>query len=261
MLAIASTAEQRDSTNLVLLQTILKDVLHNQTTRLAQGNLVPHAAQRLVDILHDLGRRLGPTQLEQLLPDVASITVNDRLGNPAQQLVNHDGLVLLGHRVEGLLNHMAAKGVHREIQSVSANRLGNLDHLFRSAMLKAALHQEVAEPVDHQGVGLSNNRLHDVVLLVRGADLELLLQKDGGLLVIVAHNLVDDVLPVASDVAVKKAAIVERLGRGRDVGLAFAGNGLQFKRQHDASSNSPFEAHLSLSPGSLGRGGELGGMG
>ena len=85
-------------------------------------------------------------------------------------------------------------------------------YLVWSTVLKAALNKEVAKAVDHERVGLSDNSLHDLVLLLGGADLELLLKEDRCLLVIVADDLVDDILPVAIDVAVQQSAIVERLG-------------------------------------------------
>jgi len=45
-------------------------------------------------------------------------------------------------------------------------------------MLKAALDEEVAKAVDHQGISLSDDGLDDLILLLRSADLELLLQED-----------------------------------------------------------------------------------
>ena len=69
-------------------------------------------------------------------------------------------------------------------------------------MLKAALNQEVAKTVNHQGVGLSDDSLDYFVFLFRSADFQLLLEEDGGLLVVVTDNLVDDILPVAVDIPV-----------------------------------------------------------
>jgi hypothetical protein len=45
--------------------------------------------------------------------------------------------------------------------------------------------------------------LYNLILLIRSADLELLLQEDGCLLVIVANNLVNNILPIAIDVPFK----------------------------------------------------------
>lgn len=64
---------------LVLFEAVLKDVLNDQATSLTKSNLVPHATESLVDVLHNLRWRLGPAKLEKLLPDVASIAVNDSL--------------------------------------------------------------------------------------------------------------------------------------------------------------------------------------
>jgi len=191
-----------DTGTLVILEAVLEDVLNNKTASLAEGNLVPHAAESLIDILHDLGRGVAPAELEQLLPNVASIAVNNRLRDAAQELVDHDGLVFLGNTVESLLDHMAAEGIHAEVESVAANSTGNGDDLLRSAVLKAALDQEVAEAVDHERIGLIDDGLDDLILLLLGADLELLLQEDGGLLVVAVDDLVDNVLPVAAHVAV-----------------------------------------------------------
>ena len=41
---------------LVLLETVLEDVLHHQTARLAECNFVPHPTESFVDVAHYLGR-------------------------------------------------------------------------------------------------------------------------------------------------------------------------------------------------------------
>ena len=217
-----------DITNLVLLQTVLKDVLNDQASSLPQRDLMPHATKSLIHVLHDLRRRLGPAQLKEFLPDVTSIAVDDGLWDAAEKFVDHDGLVILGHRVKCLLHHVAAEGIHGEVQRVAPDGFGNLDHLLRSAMLKAALDQKVAETVDHQGVGLGNNCLHDVVLLLGGADLELLLKKDRSLLIVVTHNLVHDVLPIAGHVAIEQTTVIEGLRSGQ-VSLALRSQSLKEK--------------------------------
>ena len=81
-------------------------------------------------------------------------------------------------------------------------------------MFEAALDQEVAEPIDHERIRLSHDRLHDRVFLLRRAHLKLLLQEDGRLLVVVGDDLVHDVPPVARHGAIQETAIVERLHRG-----------------------------------------------
>lgn len=79
-------------------------------------------------------------------------------------------------------------------------------------MLEATLDEEIAEAVDHKRIRLVDDSVDDLKLLVGCGDLELLLKEDGGLLIVVADNLVDDVLPVAAHATVEKAAIVQRLG-------------------------------------------------
>lgn len=69
-------------------------------------------------------------------------------------------------------------------------------------MLEATLHKKIAKAIDHQGIRLSNDRFDNLVLLLRGSDFQLLLQEDGGLLVVVADNLVNDILPVAAHIAI-----------------------------------------------------------
>lgn len=191
-----------DAGTLVILKAVLEDVLNNKTASLTESNLVPHAMESLVDVFHDLGRSVGPAKLEQLLPDVAGVAVDNRLRDAAKKLVDHDGLVLLRDTVKGLLNDVAAEWIHAQVKSVAANGAGNGDDLLRSAVLKAALDEEVAEAVDHESIGLFDDGLDDIILLLLGADLELLLQEDGSLLVVAVNDLVDNVLPVAAHVAV-----------------------------------------------------------
>ena len=201
-------------TYLVFLEAVFEDVLDDQAARLAKGNLVPHATQSLVDILHDLRRGVGPAKLKELLPDMARIAVNHSFRNPSQKLMDHYRLVLLWNGVKCLLDHVAAEGVHRKTESIASDGLRNFDNLLRRAMLKAALDEEVSEAIDHQWIGLGDDCFDNVILLLRRANLQLLLEEDGCLLVIVADDLVDNVLPVAVDIAVKKATIVQRLGSG-----------------------------------------------
>ena len=136
--------------------------------------------------------------------------MNDGLRNAAKELMDHDGLIVLWHGIECLLDDMTAKGVHGEVQSVSSNGLCNLDHLFRCAVLKASLNEEVSKSVDHQGICLCDNGLDDFVFLLGGADFQFLLQEDRSLLIVVADNFVDNVFPIAIDISVQQTAIVER---------------------------------------------------
>lgn len=193
---------------------------------------MPHTTKGFVDELHDLWRALSPPQLEQLLPNMTGITVDDRLGDATEKLVDHDGLVVLWDRVECLLDNVASKRIHRQIQSVATNRFGNFDDLLRGTVLEATLDKKVAKAVDHERIGLGNNSLHNLILLLGCAHFELLLKKNRCLLVIVAHNFVDDILPVAVDVAVEKTTVVQRLS-GWKVGLTFGSNGLDEESGHD----------------------------
>jgi hypothetical protein len=208
---------------LVLLETVLKDVLHHQTARLAQRDLMPHAAKRFVHVPHNLRRRVAPTKFEQLLPDMTSIAMDHSLWDTTKQFVNHGGLVLLRYTIKRLLNDVATECIHAEREGISSDSLGNGNYLVRRAVFEAALDQEVAKTVYHQRVRLGDDCLDNLVLLLRRADLELLLQENGSLLVVTADDLVDDVLPVAAHIAVKKATVVHRLSGSHilgDTGLA-----------------------------------------
>jgi hypothetical protein len=108
-------------TYLVFFKTVLEDILDNQATGLAKSNFVPHATECIVDILHDLRWRLSPTKFKELLPDMASITMNHRLRDAAEQLMNHDGLIVLWNRVKCLLNDVTSESVHGEVQGVTTN--------------------------------------------------------------------------------------------------------------------------------------------
>jgi len=187
---------------------------------------MPHATKSFIDVLHDLRWRLGPAKFKELLPDVAGVAMNDCLWDATKKLVNHDGFVVLGDRIKSLLNDMAAKCIHGKIQCVSSDGLSDLDDLFRSSVLEATLNQEVSETIHHQWIGLGNNGLNNVVLLFSCADLKLLLKEDGSLLIVVADNLVNNVLPVAVNSAVKQTTVVERLSCW-EIGSTLSGNYLK----------------------------------
>lgn len=117
--------------------------------------------------------------------------------------MHHDCFVVFGDRIKSLLYHMASKWIHGEVESVSADSFSNFDDLFRSTMLKAALNKKISKSVHHQWVRLGDNGFDNFVLLLWGAHFQLLLQENGSLLVIIADNLVNDVLLVAVDVAIE----------------------------------------------------------
>jgi hypothetical protein len=214
--SVRDKPERRECAYLVFLETVLEYVLHNETASFAQSDFMPHATESFIDVAHDLRWRVAPAKLKQLLPDVASIAMDDSLRDATEQLVDHSRLVLFGNTVESLLDDMATKSIHAQSKSVATYSLSDSDDLIVSTMLEAALHEEIAEAIDHQSISLGDDCLDDLVLLLGCAYLELLLKEDGRLLVVVADDLVYDVLPVAAHVAVQQATIVHRLDR-RDV--------------------------------------------
>ena len=117
--------------------------------------------------------------------------------------MNHNCLVILRNDVERLLNDMAAESIHAQAQGIATDCIGNGDDLFRCAMLEAALDQEVAESIDHQRIGLSDNSFNNFVFLLYGTNFELLLEEDRGLLVVVTDYLVDNVFPIARNASIK----------------------------------------------------------
>lgn len=92
--------------------------------------------------------------------------------------MDHNTLMLLGHTVKCLLDHMAAKWVHTEAQCIPLYRVSNRNNLLGGSVLKAALNQEIAETVDHEGVSLMCNGLDNVVFLFSGPNFEFLLQEN-----------------------------------------------------------------------------------
>jgi len=172
---------------------------------------MPHTSQSFIDVLHDLWRRVTPAKLKQLLPDVASVAMDDCLRNTSKKFVDHDSFVVLRNDVKGLLDNMTAERIHAQSKSVAADRIGNGDDLIRCTVLEASLNEEVPKAVDHERVCLSDDSINNVTLLLGGGDFELLLQENGGLLIVALHNLVDNELPVTVHVTVKEATVVERL--------------------------------------------------
>jgi hypothetical protein len=139
--------------------------------------------------------------------------MDDGLRDTAEQLVDHGRLVLFGNTVEGFLDNMTSEGIHAKSECVTTNGLGDRDDLVGRAMFEATLNEEVTEAVDHQRIGLGDDCFDDLILLLRCSNLQLLLKKDGCLLVVVADDLVDNVLPVAAHVAVQQASVVHGFDR------------------------------------------------
>lgn len=83
-----------DGRALLFFNAVLKDVLDDKTAGLTKGNLMPHATKGLIDFDHDLRRLASPAKLEQLLPNMASITVDNGVRDASKKLSNHIGLVV-----------------------------------------------------------------------------------------------------------------------------------------------------------------------
>lgn len=160
-----------DCRTLLFLDAVLEDVLNDQTASLTESNLMPHALESFVDLEHDLRRFTRPAKLEQLLPDMACIAVDDSIRDASEQLADHVGFVVFRDRVKGLLDNVTAECIHAEGKHVSMNGVGNRDDLLRCAMFEAALNEEVAEAVDHERICLVNDGADDLELLLSSTDL------------------------------------------------------------------------------------------
>ena len=164
-----------DALALVFVDAVLEDVLDDEAPCFSEGYLMPHATKSFVNVSHDLRRRVAPAQLEELLPDMTSVAVDDRLGDATEKLVHHYRLVLFWNAVKSLLDYMAAKRIHAEVESIPTDCLRDSNHLFWRPVLEAALNEEVAEAIDHKWVRLVDDSVHNLKLLVSRADFELLL--------------------------------------------------------------------------------------
>lgn len=196
---------------LFFLDAILEDVLHDQATGLTQGHLMPHTSKSLIDLGHDLRWFAVPAKLQQLLPDMTRIAMDDGIRDATKQFFHHVCLVIFGHRIERFLDHMAAKRIHTQRENMTVDRMGNRHDLFGRAVFEATLNEEIAEAIHHEWVCLADNGLNNVEFLRRRSDLELLLQENRCLLIVVAHDLVDNVLPVTRNRLVQKTTIIHRL--------------------------------------------------
>lgn len=208
----------RNGCYLLILDAVFENVLDDKTASFAQGYFVPHSLESFIDFSHDLGRFTTPAEFEELLPDVAGIAVDDGFGDATKQFVHHDGFVLLRNTVECLLNNVATEWVHAEAEGIATDRICDGNDLFRSAMFEAALDQEISKTVDHQRISLVDDSLNDLILLLSSANLQFLLKENGRLLVIVADNLVNDILPVTCNALIKQPTVVQRL-ESRNVSL------------------------------------------
>lgn len=197
-----------DTRPLVLFHAVFKNILDNEAARLTQGDLMPHPLEGFIDMLHDIWGRVAPVELKKLLPDMTGIPVNNRVWNAAQKLVDKTRLEILRYAIQSLLDDMASKGIHTQSNRVSTDIVSNVVNLLHRSMLKTTLDEEVSESIDHERIALLQNCFHDFIFLRSGSNLELLLQKDGRLLVVVRDNLINNVVPITVCVLFKKTAIV-----------------------------------------------------
>jgi hypothetical protein len=86
-----------DGRALLFFNAVLEDVLYNETAGFTKSNLMPHASKSLVDLEHNLWRLATPAKLEQLLPDVTSVAMDDGVRDTSEQLSNHVSFVVLGN--------------------------------------------------------------------------------------------------------------------------------------------------------------------
>jgi len=139
---------------------------------------MPHSTQSLIDFEHDLRRLPAPPQLKKLLPNMASISMDDSVWDAAKELANHICFVRFRDRVERLLDNMTPERIHAERKDITMDGIGNLNDLVWRAVLEAALDKEVTETIDHQGVSLVDDGFDNFKFLLRRPDLQLLLKKD-----------------------------------------------------------------------------------
>jgi hypothetical protein len=169
--------------------------------------------------------------------------MDNSLRDPTQKLADHSCLKLFRNTIKRLLDNMATKGIHAQSHCVSTDSVGNALDLVRGTMFEATLNQKVSKAVDHELVGLCNDSIHDSMLLIRGTNLQLLLKKDRGLLVVVANNFVHNVLPVAIDAAFEQTSVVKGFD-GRDISLTRLSGALGLEKRlataKDATGGSKY---------------------
>lgn len=202
-----------DARTLVILVAVLEDVLHNKTAGFADCNLSPLANKSSVDCSHDHRWWSLPAELEQLLPNVASISMNNGVADAGQQFTHHLMLESLGNAVEGLLNDVAAKCISAKTHSVSFNMSSQAHDLVVVGALEDALNKEVAKAITHELETTIDDGVDDGILERWLGVLDLLLEEYGRLLVVARDDLVDDHVPVRSDARLEELAPVDLLSR------------------------------------------------
>lgn len=101
--------------------------------------------------------------------------MDDSFGDSAKEFMHHNSLVLFWDTIKRFLDDVAAEGIHAQTKSVAPDSIGNRNDLLGSSVLKAALHEEISEPVHHKRIGLAHDRFNDFVFLLRSPDFKLLL--------------------------------------------------------------------------------------
>ena len=68
---------------LLIFDTVLKDILNYQAPCFSKSNFMPHPSQSFVNFGHDLWGFATPTQFEELLPDMACVSMDHCFRDPA----------------------------------------------------------------------------------------------------------------------------------------------------------------------------------
>lgn len=123
--------------------------------------------------------------------------------DPSKQFTDHSCLEFLWNTIECLLDNMTSECVHTQGHCVTPNGRRYAVNLILRSMLEAPLNKEISKSINHQLVCLCNNSLYNSVLLFDRANLELLLQEYGCLLIIIADNLINNIFPITINATFK----------------------------------------------------------
>lgn len=140
--------------------------------------------------------------------------MDNGFGNASKKFADHCSFEIFWNTIKGLLDNMTSKSIHAKTQCIPTNSTGNPINLFRGTVFKAALYKEISKPVDHQRISLRNDCINDGMLLFHCPNLEFLLEENGCLLVIVANNLVHNILPIAVDASLEQSPVIQGLHGG-----------------------------------------------
>lgn len=202
-----------DARALVILITVLEDVLDDETTSLTDGYLRPLTNKCSIDSAHDHWWGTLPSELEELLPDVASIAMNNGVPDTREKFTDHLVLEALWNTIKSLLDDMATESISAEANSVVLDVGSEAHDLIVIGALEDALDEEVAEAIAHQLETTTDDAVNDRVLESWFRVLDLLLEEDGGLLIVAGDDFVDNQIPVSGDTRFKKLTPVDLLSR------------------------------------------------